>query len=99
VPDEALQEAMPICEAVVAELEGDRVDVQRGLSRVALVGSGMHNQPGVYARAFEVLMEAGIEVIAVSASSISIAFLVGAEHEDATLQVLHSAFTLGGDAS
>jgi aspartate kinase len=99
VTDEGLQEAVPVCEALVAELEGDRVDVQRGLSRVALVGSGMHNQPGVYARAFEVLLEAGIEVIAVSASSISIAFLVSAEHEEPTLQVLHAAFTLGGDAS
>lgn len=95
VKEDALPEALEVCETIVEEMEGSGVEVRTGLSRVALVGSGMHEAPGVYARAFEGLTAAGVEVIAVSASSISIAFLVDSAHEDRTMRVLHDAFGLG----
>lgn len=95
VKEEAMPEALEVCEAVVVELKGDAAEVRTGLSRVALVGSGMHEAPGVYARAFEALTTAGVEVLAVSASSISIAFLVDTAHEDRTLRIMHDTFGLG----
>ena len=97
VREEALPEAREICGALVTELGAERLEERAGLARLALVGSGMHGRPGVYARAFEVLLERGIEVYGLSTSSISIALLVDAANETAALECLHEAFGLGGE--
>src|SRR5690606_2402847 len=88
VREEALPEARAICDALVADLGGEGVELRPGLARLALVGSGMHGRPGVYARAFEALLEHGIEVHGLSTSSISIALLVDAVIETAALRCL-----------
>jgi len=95
LPEDALPDALPICERLVAAMGEGEVGVRRGLSRVALVGSGMVGVPGVYAQAFEALVKEGIDVHAVSTSSISITFIVDSTKETRTLQVLHDAFGLG----
>ncbi|HEU5209038.1 MAG TPA: aspartate kinase [Longimicrobiales bacterium] len=93
-----LDEARGICHALLEEQGGEQLETETGLSRVALVGSGMHGTPGVYARAFQVLVEAGVDVLALSTSSISITFLVRTADEDRTLQLLHRAFGLGTES-
>jgi aspartate kinase len=94
VREEGLSHALEICEAA-AKSAGGTVDVQRGLTRVALVGSGMQNTPGVYARAFRALKEAGVDVRAVGSSAITIIFLVSSDKEETAVRVLHEAFDFG----
>ena len=94
VREPQLETALAICEALVNELGGEAVDVTRGLARVSLVGSGMHDRPGVFARAFETLREEGIAVYAVSASSVSIILMVDAADEHEAVRLLHAAFRL-----
>ena len=96
--EELLPEAEALCRSLLAELGGTDLTIEADLSRVALVGSGMHGTPGVYARAFEVLVQAGIEVRALSTSSSSITFLVPGADEERTLQLLHRAFGLGTES-
>ncbi|HEY8469385.1 MAG TPA: aspartate kinase [Longimicrobiales bacterium] len=98
VREETLPEARTICEALLGELGCERLEVRPGLARVSLVGSGMHGRPGVYARAFEALLREGIEVHALSTSSVSIALLVDATQQDAAVRRLHDAFDLGEKA-
>jgi aspartate kinase len=94
--DEAeLPRGLPICRELVGSLGGEAVDVRQGLSKVTLVGSGMTGMPGVYARALEALLKAGVEVHALGTSSVSISFLVESASEDQTLQALHETFDLG----
>jgi aspartate kinase len=95
VPEEALADGRDLCDRLLAEHGGESIEVTNGLTRVALVGSGMYGLPGVYARTFRALQDAGIEVHAVSSSSISISLLVNSKDEDRSLQVLHDAFDLG----
>jgi aspartate kinase len=90
-----LPEAEAICGSVVAELNGEELDVRRDLARIALVGSGMHKRPGVFARAFEALRDEGVSVHSVSASSISIILMVGGSDEDRAVRLLHETFGLG----
>lgn len=92
--EEALPAAERICRELLQRLGGARIHSQNGLARLALVGSGMHNRAGVYARAFRALLDAEVEVHAVSTSSISITVLVPAPRADAALQALHTAFQL-----
>jgi aspartate kinase len=94
VREDSLREALSVCEDVIGK-NGGSVEAQRGLSRVAMVGSGMHNTPGVYARAFQALHAAGVEVHAIGSSAITISLLVDSKNEEKTVQVLHEAFDFG----
>jgi aspartate kinase len=91
-----LETAQSVCTDVVAQLGGEQVDVTRDLARVALVGSGMHKRPGVFAQAFEVLRSQAVDVHSVSASSVSIILMVGGGDEDRAVRLLHDSFGLGG---
>jgi aspartate kinase len=93
-----LGRGVEICRQRVAAEGGDGVDVQPGLSKVTLVGSGMTGMPGVYARSLQALLAAGIDVLALGTSSVSISFLVESEREDQTLQTLHAAFDLARES-
>jgi len=90
-----LPQATEICERLSKEMGGESVDSKTGLTKVTLVGSGMTGMPGVYARALEALLAAGVDVHGIGTSSVSISFLVDAGKEDQTLQSLHAAFDLG----
>jgi aspartate kinase len=92
--EDDLETGLEICRRLVSDLGGEGVDVQPGLTKVTLVGSGMTGIPGVYARALQALLRAGVNVHAQGTSSVSIAFVVDAVMEDQTLQALHEAFDL-----
>ncbi len=94
ITEEAIPEALRVCESAMDRLGGEGVESQTGLTRIALVGSGMHNRPGVYARTFRALLDSGAEVHAISTSSISITVVIDSEREDQALQSLHRAFAL-----
>jgi aspartate kinase len=94
VSEDQAEEAERITTALLRGMGGGAATVQRGLARIALVGSGMHQRPGVYSRAFRALLDEEIEIYAVSTSAISITVLVQAEREQDALRALHEAFTL-----
>jgi aspartate kinase len=54
----------------------------------------MTGRPGVYARAYRTLHDAGVEVHGVSTSSISISLLVPADRENDALRAIHDSFAL-----
>jgi aspartate kinase len=89
-----VEKAEQIATAVLRGMGGSVSEIVRGLARIALVGSGMHQRPGVYARAFQALLHEDIDVFAVSTSGISITVLVRTEREEDALRALHDAFTL-----
>jgi aspartate kinase len=64
------------------------------LGKVSLIGAGMKSHPGVAARAFAALDEAGIEPQVVSTSPIKIACHVGADEVERAVRALHDAFEL-----
>jgi aspartate kinase len=95
IEDAAVERAREVCSEAARDLgASDEVQALGSLSRIALVGSGMHDLPGVYARCFRALLDGGIDVQAISSSSISITVLVGEDEEEAALRALHHAFEL-----
>lgn len=97
VRERDLAGAREVAASLLAELGGERFEVQENLSRVALVGTGMHGRPGVYAQTFEALLDEGIEVYGLSTSAISIALLIETAAEERAVIALHRAFGLGRD--
>jgi aspartate kinase len=64
------------------------------LGKVSVIGAGMKSHPGVAAKAFETLAQAGIEPEVVTTSPIKIACHVRTDQVDEAVVVLHRAFEL-----
>ena len=73
--------------------------VRAGLSKVTLVGAGMHGVPGVMARMAEYLAEADVTVLQTADSHTTISVLVDSEEAQAAVDALHAGFELGGQPS
>lgn len=96
VKEDSLAQTTKLCQEIAGRSNGT-VEAQRGLTRVSMVGSGMHNTPGVYARAFRALNDANVEVHSIGSSAITITLLVDSKNEEKTVQVLHEAFDFGNE--
>jgi aspartate kinase len=64
------------------------------LGKVSLVGAGMKSHPGVAAKTFATLEQAGIDAPIVSTSPIKIACHVPTDDVDRAVRALHEAFEL-----
>lgn len=90
VPDAAIDSAC----AVLGDLDLTyRVDP--GLSKVTLVGAGMHGVPGVMASVAQFLDVAGVTVLQTADSHTTISVLVSAADMQTAIAALHDGFGLG----
>lgn len=94
-----LEQAERVLRGLSDDLGMERIDLQDGLCRLTLVGSGMTGRPGVYAQAYQALQQAGVDVHGLSTSSISIALLVEESREETALNALHDAFRLAEEVA
>jgi aspartate kinase len=67
------------------------------IGKVSLVGAGMRSHPGVAARFFAALAEAGVNIELISTSEIRVSIVCRDTDLDAAVRAVHSAFELGGD--
>jgi aspartate kinase len=88
---------VPAAESVLAGLFGGReaFQVAQGLAKVGVVGSAIHDFPGVMALFMDALAQVGVDVLATSDSHQSITALVEQRTVNDALRSLHSAFHLG----
>jgi len=101
----------PVGETLVFALAEDSLDrasevlsslgltyrVQAALSKVTLVGAGMHGVPGVMARMAEYLDRAGVTVLQTADSHATISVLVPSEECRPAVVALHDGFGLGDE--
>ncbi|MFL6137792.1 MAG: aspartate kinase [Frankiaceae bacterium] len=66
------------------------------IGKVSLVGAGMRSHPGVTARMFEALAEAGVNIELISTSEIRISVVCRDIDVPAAVQAVHTAFELNG---
>lgn len=81
---------------VAMEVGGGDVVAVDGVAKVSVVGAGMASNPGVAARVFGALADAGINIQMISTSEIKISCVVPAEEIQRAVRSLHSAFDLEG---
>ncbi len=67
------------------------------VGKVSLVGGGMRNHPGVSARFFTALRDAGINIGLISTSEIRVSVITDVELLDKAVQAIHTAFDLDSD--
>jgi aspartate kinase len=75
---------------------GTETDAEIG--KVSIVGAGMRSHPGVAAKVFGTLGEAGINIEMISTSPIKISCVISADQVPDAVKALHQAFELGEEA-
>jgi aspartate kinase len=73
------------------------VDFDQSIGKVSLVGAGMRSHPGVSARFFGALADAGVNLELISTSEIRISVVCRDTDVDVAVRAVHDAFDLGSD--
>ena len=96
-PKDDLQNAVDALQPLVGEY-GMGIQTDPDMGKVSLVGAGMKSHPGVAAKTFSVLGEAGVNIEMISTSPIKISCVVRGSDVPEAVRRLHAAFELGEDA-
>lgn len=98
-PDGDSAEARAALEAAQGELGFTSLHFNPDIGKLSLVGAGMRSHPGVSAKLFGALSEAGINIHMISTSEIRISVVVDDAALDAAVRAVHTAFGLDADAT
>jgi len=76
-------------------LRCDKVDVERNVAKVSVVGAGMISNPGVAATMFEAMFNENINIKMISTSEIRITVIIDETEADRAVKAVHDKFVLG----
>ncbi|HNM97624.1 MAG TPA: aspartate kinase, partial [Marmoricola sp.] len=88
------QVAMKALEALRETVGFEQLLYDDQIGKVSLIGAGMRSHPGVTARFFAALANAGVNIEMISTSEIRISVIVDEADVDAAVQATHTAFDL-----
>jgi aspartate kinase len=92
---EDLRAAEQALAPVQSDLGVSRVDTDREIGKVSIVGAGMRSHPGVAGKVFQTLATEGINIEMISTSPIKISCVIRETAVPQAVRALHSAFELG----
>jgi aspartate kinase len=98
VPRDDVSLARSSLDGLRAELGLGEIQSDDHMGKVSVVGAGMKSHPGVAAKTFTVLGDAGVNIEMISTSPIKISCVVREEHVETAVRGLHTAFGLGADS-
>lgn len=94
LPDDRVDDAVEILNANKERLKFDKLDVEKDIVKLSIVGSGMMSNPGVAAKMFEALYNANINLNMICTSEIRVTVLIDAKDAQRAAQAVHDAFGL-----
>jgi len=97
LPEAHAQDAREALAALKAEIGFANLLYNENVGKLSLVGAGMRSHPGVSAKLFGALRDAGVNIEMISTSEIRISVVVRSEDLDKAVRAVHTAFEL--DAS
>jgi len=92
-----LKAAEKLVKTAAKAVGAQRVASAVGVAKLSIVGTGMQGTPGIAARMFRALADAGINIEMISTSEIRITCLVARDQVDKGVRILHKAFELDQD--
>jgi aspartate kinase len=98
VPRDDLQTATEALETADPGIDFESFQTDERMGKVSVVGAGMKSHPGVAAKTFKALGDAGVNIEMISTSPIKISCVVREEHVETAVRELHTAFELGADS-
>jgi aspartate kinase len=94
LPRDDGQTAMAALARLQSEVGYDRLAYDDQIGKVSLIGAGMRSHPGITARFFAALANAGVNIEMISTSEIRISVVVDEADVAAAVQATHTAFDL-----
>ncbi|NRQ49292.1 aspartate kinase [Aeromicrobium stalagmiti] len=91
------QTAMTALARLKDEVGYERLQYDDSVGKVSIVGAGMRSSPGITAKFFRALADAGVNIEMISTSEIRISVVVTESQVDAAVNAAHAAFDLGTD--
>ncbi|THV13027.1 aspartate kinase [Nocardioides caeni] len=91
------QTAMTALDRVRERIGFESLQYDDSVGKVSIVGAGMSSAPGISARFFEALSEAGVNIEMISTSEIRVSVVVAEAQIEAAVNAAHAAFELGSD--
>ena len=88
---------MAALDALKSEIGFDSLLYDDKIGKVSLIGAGMRSHPGVTAKFFTAIAEAGVNIGMISTSEIRISVVVDEVDVDAAVAATHTAFDLDAD--
>ena len=99
IPEADAQVALDALDAAKEEIGFKEVRYNPNIGKLSLVGTGMRTNPGVAARLFAALSEAGINIDLISSSEIRLSIVTRLDDLDRAVAVVHSAFGMDAEVS
>jgi aspartate kinase len=94
VPKSDLKKTLNLVKPIAEEIGAKDVLFEEGIAKVSIVGLGMRSHSGVAAKMFEVLGNAGINILMISTSEIKISCVIDEKYTELAVRLLHDAFEL-----
>ncbi|MCW2749912.1 MAG: aspartate kinase, partial [Aeromicrobium sp.] len=91
------QTAMTALARLKDDVGFERLQYDDSVGKVSIVGAGMRSSPGITAKFFRALADAGVNIEMISTSEIRISVVVSDNQVDAAVNAAHEAFELGTD--
>ena len=85
-------QALALAEEAARDLGAGGVTLDGSIAKISVVGAGMRTHPGIAARMFGVLADAGINIAMISTSAIRVSCVVAGEEAERAVRLLHLAF-------
>jgi aspartate kinase len=96
VAEDLVDEAVAILERhKETSLKCDKIDVEKKVAKVSVVGAGMMTNPGVAAKMFEALYDIGVNIKMISTSEIRVTVLIDEAYVEQAINAVHDKFSLG----
>lgn len=95
VKEDDLDEAVAILERHRGgSLKCQKIDVEREVAKVSIVGAGMMSNAGVACKMFEAMYDSGINIKMISTSEIRVTVLIDDAHIEKAMNAVHDKFSL-----
>lgn len=86
--------ALELLESEKSSLCYENVTHREDISKVSIVGAGMVNNPGVAAKMFEALYDAGINIHMISTSETKVSVLINIKNAERAVEAIHDKFNI-----
>lgn len=95
VAEDSVEEAVEILERHRSgSLKCHKIDVEKSVAKVSIVGAGMMSNAGVAAKMFEALYDVGVNIKMISTSEIRVTVLIDEIYVEKAMKAVHDKFSL-----
>ncbi len=92
------KEALAALKAAQPAVGFESIEYNEHVGKLSLIGAGMRSNPGVSARFFKALSDAGVNIDLISTSEIRISVVTAEEKLDDAVRAVHRAFDLDAES-